>query len=235
MELNIVQIKKSYNKKVVVDIPELQINRNEIVGLIGNNGAGKTTFLKLIIDLIKADTGYILSRGKYINKSSDWKQYTSAYLDDGFLIDFLTPEEYFNFIANSYHIESRYYDEVLNSFMPFMNNEILNQKKYIREYSSGNRQKIGIIGAFISKPDILILDEPFNFLDPTSQNELQQYIKEYAKENQATIIISSHNIDCILKIATRLILMENGTFIKDTKDIDNVSLAGIIEKRVRHF
>ena len=220
MELNIHNLKKVYNERVAVYIPEFQINKGEIIGIIGNNGAGKTTFFKLLLDLLKADSGYILSRGENICKTTNWKEYTSSYLGEGFLINFLTAEEYFNFIANSYKIALTDCNKTIDTFKYFMNEEIINKKKYIRDYSSGNQQKIGIIGAFISKPDILILDEPFNFLDPTSQNEIQYYIENYCKENKATVILSSHNLDCILKIATRIVLMENGLFIRETKTVN---------------
>ena len=169
MELQISKLQKQYNSHIVLDIDELIINKGDIVGIIGNNGAGKTTLLRLILDLIKADAGNVCSRGIDVSQDENWKTYTAAYLDTNFLIDFLTPNEYFVFITESYGKDMSVCKKRLKEFIPFMNDEILNQRKYTRDFSSGNKQKIGIIGAVLSEPEILILDEPFNYLDPTSQ------------------------------------------------------------------
>ena len=96
-----------------------------------------------------------------------------------------------------------------------MNGEVLDINKYIRTLSSGNKQKVGIIGAMISEPEILILDEPFNFLDPGSQISLKQILKRYHEENTKTIILSSHNLNHVSDLCTRIALMEKGKIIKD--------------------
>ena len=96
-----------------------------------------------------------------------------------------------------------------------MNGEILGKKKYIRNFSSGNKQKIGIIGAMIAQPDILILDEPFNFLDPSSQIEIKRILKRYNANLGTTIILSSHNLEHMVEVSNRVLLMENGKIIKD--------------------
>jgi ABC-type multidrug transport system, ATPase component len=222
MEIEISNIKKQYNRRIVLDIDELAINKAAIVGVLGNNGAGKTTLLRIILDLLKSDSGSVSIRGIDVSKDEKWKCYTSAYLDESFLIDFLTPEEYFVFIAESYEKDLLTYNEQIDDFHPFMNNEILNQKKYIRDFSSGNRQKIGIIGSFISKPEILVLDEPFNYLDPTSQFFIKDHLSDLNKSEGVTMVISSHNLECIYDIATQLIVLENGKIVKkyDTVDIN---------------
>lgn len=214
MELYISELKKQYNDRLVLDINELAIEKGCIMGIIGNNGAGKTTLMRLMLDLVKADSGKVFSRGNDICKDEKWKNYTSAYLDNGFLIDFLTPEEYFMFIVNSYGKTLPVYKEKMKELYPFMNNEILNQEKYIQDFSAGNKQKIGIIGSILSEPEILILDEPFNFLDPTSQLFIRDYLSDLNKENGVTMIISSHNLECVCDIANRLIVLENGKIEK---------------------
>ena len=88
---------KAYSGKWVVDIESLRIDEGEMIGLVGNNGAGKTTFFRLLLDLIRANKGEILVKDTNIAESEDWKNYTAAYLDEGFLIGYLTPEEYFYF------------------------------------------------------------------------------------------------------------------------------------------
>jgi len=218
--INISNLKKVYNKVTVVDIPLLKICKGEVVGVVGNNGAGKTTMLRLILDLIKADSGNVYLRGIDVSKNEKWKTYTSSYLDTNFLIDFLTPEEYFMFIADCYGIDLTVCKRKISEFNGFMNDEVLDQKKYIREFSSGNRQKIGIIGSVLPNPDILILDEPFNFLDPTSQFFIKDYFSSLNKNNGTTMVISSHNLECIYDIATRLVVLEKGKIIKHYATVD---------------
>jgi ABC-2 type transport system ATP-binding protein len=213
-------LKKAYNKVTVVDIPLLNIYRGEIVGVVGNNGAGKTTLLRLMLDLIKADSGKVCSQGIDVSKDEKWKTYTSAYLDTNFLIDFLTPEEYFEFIAECYGKDTKACKEKVSEFRSFMNDEILSQKKYIRDFSSGNRQKIGIIGSVLPEPEILVLDEPFNYLDPTSQFFIKDYFSVLNKNKATTMIISSHNLECIYDIATRLIVLEKGKIVKQYDSVD---------------
>ena len=221
MEIEIKNLKKIYNRQTVLDIDYLSIKKGELTGLIGNNGAGKTTLLRLLTDLIKADSGTIFSRSKKIGKTENWKYYTSAYIDTGFLIEFLSPEEYFNFIASNYKINSSAIKNTLNQFADFMNGEILGQRKYIRDFSTGNRQKIGIIGAIISHPEILLLDEPFNYLDPSSQYFISNYLSELNKHYGVTMIISSHNLECIYTISSQILLLDKGKIIKDSSMVNN--------------
>ena len=163
MDIKIQNLKKIYNGNTVLDIDNLGVAKGELIGLVGNNGAGKTTLLRLILDLIQADDGFVESNGQKVNESETWKEYTGSYIDGRFLIDFLTPEEYFDFIADVYHIDDETLQERLAQFEGFMHDEIMGTKKYLRDFSQGNRQKIGIIGAMIINPKVLLLDEPFNY------------------------------------------------------------------------
>ena len=179
--INIQNLKKIYNGTTVLDIEDLDIAQGELVGLVGNNGAGKTTLLRLVLDLIKADDGYVESDGKKVNESEDWKTYTGSYIDGRFLVDFLTPEEYFSFIGDLYGIDDETMKERLAPFVTFMHDEIMGTKKYLRDFSQGNRQKIGIIGAMVVNPKVLLLDEPFNYLDPSSQMNIARLIHQVCK------------------------------------------------------
>ncbi|MDR0834763.1 MAG: ABC transporter ATP-binding protein [Candidatus Symbiothrix sp.] len=221
MEIEIKNLTKIYNKQTVLSINELSVDKGELIGLIGNNGAGKTTFLRLLTDLIKADSGVVYLRNQNVSKTEKWKFYTSAYIDTGFLIEFFTPEEYFSFIASNYKITTNEVQELLSCLTDFMNGEILGKKKYIRDFSLGNQQKIGIIGAILSKPEILFLDEPFNFLDPSSQYIISNYLSELHQKFNTTIIISSHNLECIYNISSRVLLLEKGIIIKDVSPVNN--------------
>ena len=201
--IDINNLEKSYGSKKAIDIPRYSIADGDMLGLVGNNGAGKTTLFRLILDLVKAE---------------DWKDITGAYIDDGFLIDYLTPEEYFHFIGRMYGLGKEEVDERLRPFERFMNGEVLGQKKFIRNYSMGNKQKIGIISALLHHPRLLILDEPFNFLDPSSQAIIKHLLRAYNEEHGATVLISSHNLNHTVDICPRIALLEHGIILRD---IDN--------------
>ena len=220
MNITIQNLTKKFGDKTAVCIPEFHLTHNEIVGLVGNNGSGKTTFFRLLTDLTKADTGEVLLNGINPAHSEAWKAHTGVYLDESFLIDYLTPEEYFNFIATVSGIDSATLHQRLQTFESFMNGEIIGTKKLIRNFSAGNKQKIGIIAAMLSTPTFLILDEPFNFLDPSGQNALKQIICNYGKQNNTTVIISSHNLHHTIDISTRIVLLEDGNIINDFTDVD---------------
>ena len=215
MEIKIQNLVKQYGKNTVLDIPELTIHSGELVGLVGNNGAGKTTLMRLILDLIEATEGYVETNGNRVNEDSTWKQFTGSFIDGRFLIDFYTPEEYFNFIASVYAIDKDTLNSRLAQYQSLMHDEILGTKKYLREFSEGNRQKIGIIGAMLINPKILILDEPFNFLDPSSQMLVAKLIRQMNQQLGTTVIISSHNLSFVSEISTRILLLEKGLVIKD--------------------
>lgn len=211
-------LKKTYGSKVAVDIPEYTIAEGEILGLVGNNGAGKTTLFRLMLDLLKADSGNVTINDIDVSRSESWKNFTGAYLDESFLIDYLTPEEYFCFVGKMCGFTKAETEERIEAYSRFMADEIIGQRKYIRNLSAGNRQKVGIISALLSRPAVVILDEPFNFLDPSSQSSLKHLLREYNRETCATILVSSHNLTHTTDISTRIAVLEHGVIIRD---IDN--------------
>ena len=225
--ITINNLKKAFGKTIACDIPEFTINDGDILGLVGNNGAGKTTLFRMILDLLKPDEGiisFILPSplgeglgGEAINpaESEEWKDQTGAYVDEGFLIDFLTPEEYFAFLGKVNNLSQEEVDERLKPYERLASDEIFGQKKLIRNLSAGNKQKVGIIAALFMTPKLVILDEPFNFLDPSSQNVLKHVLTNYAKENHATLLISSHNLAHTIDISSRIALLEKGRIIRD--------------------
>lgn len=215
MNIQIEKLVKRFGKQVAIDIPELNIEQGSLIGIVGNNGAGKTTLFRLILDLLKADMGHVYSNNVDVSKNEEWKTYTGSFLDNRFLIDFLMPEEYFYFVGETYNMTKDAVDERLGTFSRFMNDEILGKKKYIRNFSAGNKQKIGIIAAMMIHPQVLILDEPFNFLDPSSQIEIRDMILKMNKENGTTILISSHNLNYTTDISSHVILLEKGIVIKN--------------------
>jgi len=228
--ISINNLKKCFGEKVAVDIEQFTINQGDILGLVGNNGAGKTTLFRMILDLLKADEGKVeytfslpTEEGQettVINpaESEEWKKHVGAYVDDGFLIDFLTPEEYFDFVGKVSGLTSDEIKTRLAEYEKFMAGEVLDQKKLIRDFSAGNKQKIGIVSAFLTQPEIIILDEPFNFLDPSSQNVLKKLILSYAETFNATVIISSHNLQHTVEVSSRIALLEHGVIVKDLQN-----------------
>ena len=210
-------LKKSYSRNVVLEINSLDIPKGQAFGLVGNNGAGKTTLFSLLLDLIKPTKGKVLNNNIDVKESEDWKSFTSAFLDESFLISYLLPEEYFYFIGDLRGVSKREVDSFLNQFEDLFNGEILGGKKYIRDLSKGNQKKVGIIAALIGSPKIIILDEPFANLDPTTQIRLKKIIKKLAQEKETTILVSSHDLQDVTEVSERIVLLEKGKIVKDIK------------------
>lgn len=212
--IRIENIEKSYSQILALKIKELIINPGEIIGIVGNNGAGKTTLFNGILDLIRLDTGTIYSQAKDVSLTEDWKSYTGSYISENFLLDFYTPDEYFKFISGLSGISDSELNSFLDQFNEIFNNEIRGVKKYIRDLSKGNQKKTGIVGALIGDPTLVILDEPFANLDPTTQSRLKHLITTFSNPAKA-ILISSHDLSHVTEVSDRIILLENGRVIKD--------------------
>jgi len=219
--LEIKHLKKIYAGKTVVNIEDLTINNTETIGLVGNNGAGKTTFFRMLLDLIRPDEGQIFSKTHLVAASDQWKDYTASFLDEGFLVDYLTPEEYFVFIGSLHDKNAAQVTEELQPYAEFFNGEILNSSKYIRDFSKGNQNKIGIAAALMQHPELLILDEPFANLDPTTQIRLKSLLKELKTNHSITTLISSHDLNHVTDVCDRIILLDKGIIIKDFQKDEN--------------
>lgn len=220
MRIQLNNLKKCFGEHVAVDIPHFTIDNGQVVGLVGNNGAGKTTLFRLMLDLAKATEGNVLLGDIDHAKSEDWKLQTGAFIDNSFLIDFLTAEEYFEFVGKVSGMTKEQVEIRLKTFETFMGDEIIGKKKYIRDFSAGNKQKIGIVAALLNSPQLVILDEPFNFLDPSSQNQLKRILTEFNRSTGATVMVSSHNLQHTVEISTRVALLENGKIIEDIDNSD---------------
>lgn len=229
MNIQIHDLRKTFGQTIAVDIPAFDIESGTLLGLVGNNGAGKSTLFRLILDLIKADAGYVLSGTTDVSRSEEWKDYTAAFIDESFLIDYLTPDEYFQFIAQLIHLSPEELAARLAPYEPFMAGEVMGQEKLIRTLSAGNKQKTGIVAAMLLRPKVLILDEPFNFLDPTSQNAIKRLLVDYNRETHATILVSSHNLAHTLDIASQIALMEHGHLLRVIDPHDEEAVQGLEE------
>ena len=208
---------KKYSNQTVLNANSLDIPSGQTFGLIGNNGAGKTTLFSCLLDLIKPTQGKVLNNGVDVSKSEDWKSFTTAFLDETFLIGYLMPEEYFHFIGELRGLSNSQVDSFLVQFEDFFNGEILGGKKYLRDLSKGNQKKAGIVAALIGEPKVIILDEPFANLDPTTQIRLKGIIKDLSKYKDTTILISSHDLQDVTEVCERIVLLEKGEIIRDIR------------------
>ena len=179
MNIIIENLRKNFGEKTAVNINQFEIPSGQILGLVGNNGAGKSTLFRLMLDLIKADEGRVLMGSTDVSQTEEWKSWTGAFVDESFLIDYLTPDEYFQFVARISGTPDEEYQSFLARFEHFMAGELMGQNKLIRNLSAGNKQKVGIVAAMLLRPKVLILDEPFNFLDPSSQSAIKNLLLEF--------------------------------------------------------
>ncbi len=208
---------KKYGSQIVLNIEHLEVPKGQSFGLVGNNGAGKTTFFSLLLDLIQPTTGHITNNDVQVNISEAWKPFTSSFIDETFLIGYLTPEEYFYFIGTLRGQNKADVDALLSNFEDFFHGEILGQKKYLRDLSKGNQKKAGIVGSFIGNPEVVILDEPFANLDPTTQIRLKSIIKDLADKQGVTVLVSSHDLIHVTEVCERIVVLNKGEVVRDIR------------------
>ena len=213
--ITVTNLSKKYSGQTVLGILDLEVPKGQKFGLVGNNGSGKTTLFSLLLDLIEASTGNVTINKIDVHKSEEWKPYTSAFIDESYLISYLTVEEYFYFLGNLRGVSKEEINIWVQEFEPFFNGEILGQKKYLRDLSKGNQKKAGIVGTLIGKPELVILDEPFANLDPTTQIRLKKLIRDEAEKHGTTFLISSHDLIHVIEVCDRIVLLEKGLAIKD--------------------
>ena len=219
--IKVENLTKNYGGRTVLNIPEIQIEKGESFGLVGNNGAGKTTFFRLILDLIRPTTGRILSFDTDVSKNENWKTYTGSYLDEGFLIDYLTPVEYFNYVGKLNGLSTTDVSQYVEKMATFLGNDITSNKSYIRELSKGNQKKAGIAAALMTHPEVLVLDEPFSNLDPTSQYQLKSLIKEWHDKFKMCTLISSHDLNHVTEVCKRIVVLHEGEVVHDLETNPN--------------
>ncbi|WP_422082704.1 ABC transporter ATP-binding protein [Ulvibacterium sp.] len=206
---------KKYGNQIVLNLERLEIPKGQSFGLVGNNGAGKTTFFSLILDLISPTTGHIINNDVRVDTSEAWKPFTASFIDETFLIGYLTPEEYFYFIGELRNRNKADVDMLLSKFENFFHGEILGQHKYLRDLSKGNQKKAGIVASFIGDPEVVILDEPFANLDPTTQIRLKGIIKDLMEKREITVLISSHDLIHVTEVCERIVVLDRGEIVKD--------------------
>lgn len=216
--IQISQLKKQYKEAVVLDVASLEIPSGECFGLVGNNGAGKTTLFRIILDLVRASSGFVKINGDDVSKAEAWKAKTGAYLDEHMLLAYLTPDEYFETLRVIYGMSVADLKNHLDRFTELFNDEVLGKKKYIRDLSKGNLKKVGIAAALMGNPDVVLLDEPFENLDPSSQIRLKKLILRETENSRITFLISSHDLNHVTEICERIVLLEKGKVIRDLRE-----------------
>ena len=208
-------VSKKYGKAEVLNVESIDIPTGQSFGLVGNNGAGKTTLFNILLDLIRPTTGAITNHNIVVNQSEEWKNFTGSFIDESFLIGYLTPEEYFDFIGDLRGMNKADVKKFLSQFEEFFNDEIIGKKKYLRDLSKGNQKKAGIVAAMMGNPQVVILDEPFANLDPTTQIRLKKIIKELTDNREITVLVSSHDLTHVTEVCERIVVLDKGTVVKD--------------------
>ncbi len=210
-----INISKKYGSAEVLNIETLDIPKGESFGLVGNNGAGKTTFFNMLLDLIRPTTGKIVNNNITVNESEEWKTFTGSFIDETFLIGYLTPEEYFDFIGDLRGMNKADVRSFLAQFEEFFSGEILGKRKYLRDLSKGNQKKAGIVAAMMGNPQVVVLDEPFANLDPTTQIRLKKLLKTLTEDREVTVLISSHDLSHVTEVCERIVVLDKGNVVKD--------------------
>ena len=223
-------VSKKYGKAEVLNIDALEIPTGQSFGLVGNNGAGKTTLFNILLDLIRPTTGAIVTNDISVHKSEAWKTFTGSFIDESFLISYLTPEEYFQFIGDLRGINKADVKEFLSQFDEFFNEEVLEKKKYLRDLSKGNQKKVGIVAAMMGDPKVVVLDEPFANLDPTTQIRLKKILKTLTENKEITVLVSSHDLSHVTEVCERIVVLDKGAVVKDI-----VTSAETLQELERYF
>ena len=208
-------VSKKYGKAEVLNINALEIPTGQSFGLVGNNGAGKTTLFNILLDLIRPTTGAIVTNDISVHKSEAWKKFTGSFIDESFLISYLTPEEYFQFIGDLRGMNKADVTSFLSQFEEFFNEEVLGKKKYLRDLSKGNQKKVGIVAAMMGDPKVVVLDEPFANLDPTTQIRLKKILKTLTENKEITVLVSSHDLSHVTEVCERIVVLDKGAVVKD--------------------
>lgn len=210
MSLQISNLTKKFGDQTALNNINIEINNTEIIGLLGPNGAGKSTLMKSIVGALKIDEGQIIFNGKDIRENEIESKKNIGFLpENNPLYDEMYVKEYLSFVADIHKVSKQRIDEVIDlvGITP-------EKSKKISQLSKGYQQRVGLAQAILHEPDLLILDEPTNGLDPNQIIEIRNVIKEIGKEK--TVILSTHIMQEVEALCSRVILIHQGNIIQDS-------------------
>ncbi|WP_144281077.1 ABC transporter ATP-binding protein [Chryseobacterium echinoideorum] len=209
MSLQVINLTKKFGEQTALNNINISIDKNEIIGLLGPNGAGKSTLMKSIVGALKIDEGEIVFNGKNISDNEIESKKNIGFLpENNPLYLEMYVKEYLQFVADIHKIPHSRIDEVIDlvGITP-------EKSKKIGQLSKGYKQRVGLAQAIIHQPDLLILDEPTNGLDPNQILEIRNVVKEIGKEK--TVLLSTHIMQEVEALCTRVILIHKGNIIQD--------------------
>lgn len=229
MSLQIQNLTKKFGEQVALNNVNISIQKNEIIGLLGPNGAGKSTLMKSVVGSLEIEEGEILFNDKNITEFPIETKKNIGFLPENnplYLEMYI--KEYLQFVANIHQLPSSRVDEVIElvGITPEKN-------KKISQLSKGYKQRVGLAQAIIHQPDLLILDEPTNGLDPNQILEIRSVIKEIGKEK--TIILSTHIMQEVEALCSRVILIHKGNIMQDSPIEDFKGKFGSLEDAFAHY
>ncbi len=205
---------KRYGETDALSVEHLAVAPGEVVGLVGNNGAGKTTLLRLLLDLIRPTAGTVAIDGMTVGRSPAWKMRVGAFLDAGFLVDYLRPDEYLRLVGGAYGLAAAETDRRAATYAAFLGPAVA-AGGFLRDLSTGNANKVGIVGALLPEPGLVVLDEPFANLDPGARIGLEGLLRR-ERARGATVLVSSHDLDHVVDVCSRVLVLAGGRIVRDT-------------------
>ncbi len=210
--LEVKNLNKKFGNTTAINDISFQINPGEIYSLIGPNGSGKTTIVKIIAGLLQADSGEILVGHNNINtKGEEVKSITGYISDEPAIWSNLTGEEYLNFVGALYNISEKEKEKRIQELLMIFNLQGI-EKGYFQDYSRGNKQKFTILAALLHRPKLLLIDEPIVGLDPTSSEITQSELKKFAHAGGAVLLVT-HTLSVAQAISSRIGILKNGKLI----------------------
>jgi len=211
MDIRLKNIKKIYNGKTVLQIDNLNIEKGKITGILGPNGSGKTTMMKIIGDLIKSDTGRVEYDGKGFESASDRLTYVShnSYLFNDSVFENIAAPLKFRDMKKEF-IEKRVEELIDNFQIRYLRNE------NARTLSGGEKQKVALARALSFKPEVLLIDEPTSNIDPNFIKLIESTLKRINHDLKTTIVIVTHNTAQSLRLCQEIIFMREGNVIQHT-------------------
>lgn len=209
MSLQVINLTKKFADQTALNNINISIEKNEIIGLLGPNGAGKSTLMKSIVGALRIDEGEIIFNGRNVSENETESKKNIGFLpENNPLYLEMYVKEYLQFVANIHRISQSRVDEVIElvGITP-------EKSKKISQLSKGYKQRVGLAQAIIHQPDLLILDEPTNGLDPNQIIEIRNVVKEIGKEK--TVLLSTHIMQEVEALCSRVILIHKGTILQD--------------------